>query len=61
MADVSAHPPEAMEDVVATNADLESVEPEYVSETLYIQNLNEKIKINGYLIPSLSLNKAETF
>jgi hypothetical protein len=29
------------------NMESESVEPEYACETLYIQNLNEKIKING--------------
>ena len=35
--------------VPPTNSDekSESVEPEYTCETLYIQNLNEKIKIDG--------------
>ena len=30
-----------------------SDEPEFVSETLYIQNLNEKIKIGGAQPPSV--------
>jgi U2 small nuclear ribonucleoprotein B'' len=60
MAEVAAPPaPDAMEDVVAegvaapeptpADADAPAVpeEPEYISETLYIQNLNEKIKIDG--------------
>ncbi|KAJ7492276.1 hypothetical protein FB451DRAFT_1502174 [Mycena latifolia] len=56
MAEVAPAPaPEAMEDVVADGVaapapvpDVPVVpeEPEYVSETLYIQNLNEKIKID---------------
>lgn len=58
MAEVAAPPaPDAMEDVVAEvaaaaepEAPAVPEEPEYISETLYIQNLNEKIKIDG--IPS---------
>jgi hypothetical protein len=40
-----------MQDVVPTNSEVtkpdDLQEPEVISETLYIQNLNEKIKIPG--------------
>lgn len=57
MADVAAPPaiPDAMQGVIAAPAPIpgtasvaapaEPAEPEFISETLYIQNLNEKIKI----------------
>ncbi|KAF9819206.1 hypothetical protein IEO21_02245 [Rhodonia placenta] len=57
MADVAAPPaiPDAMQGVIAAPAPMpgtasvaapaEPAEPEFISETLYIQNLNEKIKI----------------
>jgi RNA recognition motif-containing protein len=55
MADVAAPPvPDVMEGVVADTAAAAAPadpvvpeEPEFASETLYIQNLNEKIKIDG--------------
>lgn len=50
MAEVAAQPvPDAMEGVAAAAPEAPEVpaEPEYISETLYIQNLNEKIKIDG--------------
>lgn len=50
MAEVAAPPtPDAMEGVAAAAPEVPAVpeEPEYISETLYIQNLNEKIKIDG--------------
>lgn len=50
MADVLPPPaPDAMEGVVAAapEAPAAPAEPENISETLYIQNLNEKIKIDG--------------
>jgi U2 small nuclear ribonucleoprotein B'' len=51
MDEVPPSVPDAMEDVVATNAEPAApTEPEYISETLYIQNLNEKIKIDGRLL-----------
>jgi len=49
MAEVSAAPaaPEAMQDVISTEeTPSASAEPEFMSETLYIQNLNEKIKVD---------------
>jgi len=49
MAEVSTPPaPDAMEDVVSSTPTEPPApaEPEYISETLYIQNLNEKIKID---------------
>ncbi|KAF7965379.1 hypothetical protein HWV62_15897 [Athelia sp. TMB] len=49
MAEVAAPPtPDAMEGVAAAAPEVPAVpeEPEYISETLYIQNLNEKIKID---------------
>ncbi|KIM82314.1 hypothetical protein PILCRDRAFT_475666 [Piloderma croceum F 1598] len=48
MAEVAAPPaPDAMQDVLSsTPVDAAPVEPEHLSETLYIQNLNEKIKID---------------
>jgi len=50
MAEVAAPPaPDAMQDIVSS-APTEVIapeEPEHISETLYIQNLNEKIKIDG--------------
>lgn len=53
MAEVSTPPaPDAMQDIV-TSAPTEPpvpAEPEHISETLYIQNLNEKIKIDGIII-----------
>jgi hypothetical protein len=48
--------PDAMEGVVGSDSpptalpDAVPEEPEYTSETLYIQNLNEKIKIEGNLL-----------
>jgi U2 small nuclear ribonucleoprotein B'' len=53
MAEVSASPaPDAMQDVVSSTPTEPTApeEPEYISETLYIQNLNEKIKIDGIII-----------
>jgi U2 small nuclear ribonucleoprotein B'' len=50
MAEVSAAPaaPEAMQDVISTEPTPDvPEEPEVISETLYIQNLNEKIKVDG--------------
>jgi U2 small nuclear ribonucleoprotein B'' len=57
MAEVLAPPsPDAMQDVVTSVPTEPPVpaEPEYLSETLYIQNLNEKIKIDG-INPELNL------
>jgi U2 small nuclear ribonucleoprotein B'' len=41
--------PDAMQDVVSSVPTEAAApeEPEHISETLYIQNLNEKIKIDG--------------
>ena len=51
MEEVTASPaPDAMQGVVSsTPAEVPPEEPENISETLYIQNLNEKIKIDGNL------------
>jgi hypothetical protein len=60
MAEVAAPPaPDAMQGVVSSApAEIAAPEePEHISETLYIQNLNEKIKIDGtsfFLCTSLS-------
>lgn len=50
MAEASAPPaPEAMQDVISMEpAPDVPAEPEFISETLYIQNLNEKIKVDGH-------------
>lgn len=53
MAEVSASPaPDAMQDIVPSVSDepIVPTEPEYISETLYIQNLNEKIKVDGIIM-----------
>jgi U2 small nuclear ribonucleoprotein B'' len=51
MAETSDHATDAMQGVISDATAPDSAapeeEPEYVSETLYIQNLNEKIKIDG--------------
>jgi RNA recognition motif-containing protein len=51
MEDAPAPLPDAMQGVLPTPTPLpnpeDSAEPEYSCETLYIQNLNEKIKIDG--------------
>ena len=50
MAEVASQPaPDDMQGVVDTAPAAAPIpeEPEIVSETLYIQNLNEKIKIDG--------------
>jgi hypothetical protein len=50
MAEVAAPPPPDAMQGVESSLPSESAapqEPEYISETLYIQNLNEKIKIDG--------------
>ena len=56
MAEAATQPaPDAMQGVIGTApvAAPTPEEPEAVSETLYIQNLNEKIKIDGewFLLP----------
>lgn len=55
-----AHPEQLQEVAPPTDVEAEPTpepeapaEPEFVSETLYIQNLNEKIKIPGALGSSL--------
>jgi U2 small nuclear ribonucleoprotein B'' len=56
MADAPAPQPDAMQGVLSTPTPLanpeDSAEPEYSCETLYIQNLNEKIKIDGLCLRS---------
>lgn len=50
MAEAATQPaPDAMQGVIVTAPVSAPIpeEPEAVSETLYIQNLNEKIKIDG--------------
>ena len=50
MAETATEPaPDAMQDVVVTSPVAVPIpeEPEELSETLYIQNFNEKIKIDG--------------
>ena len=50
MAEAATQPaPDAMQGVIGTAPVAAPIpeEPEVVSETLYIQNLNEKIKIDG--------------
>lgn len=49
MAEVAPPVPDAMEGIVSAPPSVPAVpeEPENISETLYIQNLNEKIKIDG--------------
>jgi U2 small nuclear ribonucleoprotein B'' len=58
MAEVSVAPdaPEAMQDVISTEPTPSvPAEPEFISETLYIQNLNEKIKVDGPQSPFFTL------
>lgn len=55
MADVQAHPPSQIPAQVApavppVAAAQPPAENEVASETLYIQNLNEKIKVDGQLL-----------
>ena len=53
MTEISAPPAlDDMQDVVPSAPTEPPVpaEPEYISETLYIQNLNEKIKIDGIIL-----------
>ncbi|KAF7302696.1 hypothetical protein HMN09_00904400 [Mycena chlorophos] len=62
MSEVAAPPaPVAMDGIIADGAPTTSeapTEPEYTSETLYIQNLNEKIKIDVLKTSLRSLFKA---
>lgn len=60
MAEVTPVPPTASSDAMQDVSDAQEEttatqsapeEPEIVSETLYIQNLNEKIKIDGIYPP----------
>ena len=58
MAEAATQPaPDAMQGIIGTAPVAAPIpeEPEAVSETLYIQNLNEKIKIDGewFLLPNL--------
>jgi hypothetical protein len=55
MEEVTAPPAsDAMQGVVPSDAPAtaEPEEPEQISETLYIQNLNEKIKVDGEFVSS---------
>jgi U2 small nuclear ribonucleoprotein B'' len=43
--------PDAMQDVASTTPGAFQAEPENTSETLYIQNLNENVKVDGDYLP----------